>query len=67
MYLTHITVPVQFMTTQTATYLDAILHLPEGATLALVEVSWYEYEELTSSQPTGRAYVCSTTEGSSSS
>ena len=34
------------MTTQTATYLDAILHLPEGATLALAEVSWYEYEEL---------------------
>ena len=38
--------PSPIMTTQTATYLDAILHLPEGATLALAEVSWYEYEEL---------------------
>ncbi|MEW6209081.1 MAG: Uma2 family endonuclease [Acidobacteriota bacterium] len=34
------------MTTQTASYLDAIKHLPEGDTLMLDDVSWEEYEQL---------------------
>lgn len=35
-------------TTTTAEYLDAIEHLPAGATLQLAGVSWDEYEELLS-------------------
>ncbi len=34
------------MLAQTEIYLDAIEHLPEGATLRLHDVSWDEYEEL---------------------
>ncbi|MGH9897611.1 MAG: Uma2 family endonuclease [Pyrinomonadaceae bacterium] len=34
------------MTTQTASYLDAIAYLPAGATLILTEVPWKEYEQL---------------------
>lgn len=34
------------MTTHTASYLDAIEHLPEGDTLMLDNVSWEEYEQL---------------------
>jgi Uma2 family endonuclease len=36
------------MPTTTADYLDAIEHLPEGATLRLAGVSWDDYEELLS-------------------
>jgi Uma2 family endonuclease len=36
------------MPTTTTDYLDAIEHLPEGATLRLASVSWDEYEELLS-------------------
>lgn len=34
------------MSTETVSYLDAIEHLPAGATLRLNDVSWEEYEEL---------------------
>jgi Uma2 family endonuclease len=34
------------MTPQTASYLDAIAHLPAGGTLILGDVSWVEYEQL---------------------
>jgi hypothetical protein len=34
------------MSTETLSYLDAIKHLPEGATLHLQDVTWKEYEEL---------------------
>jgi Uma2 family endonuclease len=36
------------MPTTTADYLEAIEHLPEGATLRLAGISWDEYEELLS-------------------
>lgn len=36
------------MPTTTTDYMDAIEHLPEGATLRLVGISWDEYEELLS-------------------
>ena len=36
------------MSTETVDYLDAIAHLPAGATLRLNGVSWEEYEELLS-------------------
>lgn len=34
------------MTTQTASYLEAIEHLPTGGTLILTDVSWKDYEQL---------------------
>lgn len=34
------------MTAQTASYVDAIAHLPAGGTLILTDVSWQEYEQL---------------------
>ncbi len=34
------------MLAQTEIYMDAIEHLPSGATLRLSDVSWDEYEEL---------------------
>ena len=34
------------MSTQTADYLDAIAHLPPGATLRLEHVTWQDYEQL---------------------
>jgi Uma2 family endonuclease len=34
------------MTPQTASYLDAIAHLPAGGTLILGDVPWVEYEQL---------------------
>jgi Uma2 family endonuclease len=37
------------MGTQTTGYLDAIEHLPEGATLVIHEVSWDDYESLVES------------------
>ena len=36
------------MSTETVDYLDAIAHLPMGATLLLSSVSWEEYEALLS-------------------
>ena len=34
------------MSTRAADYLDAIEHLPEGATLVIHQVSWDDYERL---------------------
>lgn len=34
------------MTPRTATYLDAIAHLPPGGTLSVPDVTWEEYEDL---------------------
>jgi Uma2 family endonuclease len=34
------------MSTRTTEYLDAIEHLPEGATLVVPQVSWDDYERL---------------------
>ena len=34
------------MSARTADYMDAIAHLPEGATLRLPDIGWNEYEEL---------------------
>ena len=34
------------MSARTADYLDAIEHLPEGATLVIQQFSWDEYERL---------------------
>jgi Uma2 family endonuclease len=34
------------MSTKTADYLDAIEHLPDGATLVLPQLTWEEYEQL---------------------
>jgi Uma2 family endonuclease len=37
---------MRFMRTRTTDYLDAIEHLPDGATLIFQDVSWDEYERL---------------------
>src|SRR3712207_1549441 len=34
------------MSTETASYRDAIAHLPAGGTLLLYQVSWEDYEQL---------------------
>ena len=34
------------MSTQTASYIEAIEHLPTGATLRLPHVRWEDYEQL---------------------
>src|SRR5215470_7934118 len=34
------------MSAQVTNYLDAIAHLPPGATLTLMDVSWQDYEQL---------------------
>jgi len=34
------------MSTQTASYIEAIEHLPKGAILRLPQVSWEDYEQL---------------------
>jgi hypothetical protein len=34
------------MSTQTASYIEAIEHLPKGAILRLPHVSWEDYEQL---------------------
>src|SRR5262245_55054429 len=49
------------MGTQTTGYLEAIQHLPEGATLVIHEVSWDDYESLVQSLETRHlrvAYDC---------
>src|SRR5262245_30255814 len=49
------------MGTQTTGYLEAIEHLPEGATLVIHEVSWDDYESLVRSLETRHlrvAYDC---------
>ena len=37
---------VELMSTQTASYIEAIEHLPKGAILRLPHVSWEDYEQL---------------------